>query len=142
MPIPNALRTVVSDPNAPAYELRDPQVLARGGGEGVTLVEASRAAKPGRVGDLSLIDYHASQVAWNDEMHSVVPGEVLIYEFTTDYAGVWMYHCDADRGSTSPTASSAFIVEPEGGLPPIDQEQWYFYAVQLNPVRNSTMPTG
>ena len=34
------------------------------------------------------IDFHASQVAWNDEMRSIAPGEDLIYEFTTDYAGV------------------------------------------------------
>ncbi|HEY3483835.1 MAG TPA: multicopper oxidase domain-containing protein, partial [Ilumatobacteraceae bacterium] len=42
------------------------------------------------------IDYHASQVAWNDEMRSIAPGEDLVYEFTTDYAGVWMYHCGTD----------------------------------------------
>ena len=42
------------------------------------------------------LDFHASQVAWNDEMRSIAPGEDLIYEFTTDYAGVWMYHCGTD----------------------------------------------
>ena len=39
------------------------------------------------------IDFHASQVAWNDEMRSIAPGEELLYEWTADYAGVWMYHC-------------------------------------------------
>ncbi len=75
------------------------------------------------------IDYHASQVAWNDEMRSIAPGEDLIYEFTTDYAGVWMYHC-----GTEPTlhhiANGMFgmvIVEPEEGLPEVDHE---FFLVQ------------
>ena len=79
------------------------------------------------------VDFHASQVAWNDEMRSIAPGEDLIYEFTTDYAGVWMYHC-----GTAPVlhhiANGMFgmvIVEPEGGLPPLDDEfffiqnEWY-----------------
>ncbi len=75
------------------------------------------------------VDFHASQVAWNDEMRSIAPGEELIYEFTTDYAGVWMYHC-----GTAPVlhhiANGMFgmvIVEPKGGLPPIDNE---FFLVQ------------
>jgi nitrite reductase (NO-forming) len=75
------------------------------------------------------VDFHASQVAWNDEMRSIAPGEDLVYEFTTDYAGVWMYHC-----GTEPVlhhiANGMFgmvIVEPEGGLPPVDNE---FFLVQ------------
>ena len=75
------------------------------------------------------IDFHASQVAMNDEMRSIAPGETLIYEFTTDYAGVWMYHC-----GTAPAlhhiANGMFgmvIVEPAGGLEPIDNE---FFLVQ------------
>ncbi|HEY5664962.1 MAG TPA: multicopper oxidase domain-containing protein [Ilumatobacter sp.] len=75
------------------------------------------------------VDFHASQVAWNDEMRSIEPGEELIYEFTTDYAGVWMYHC-----GTSPVlhhiANGMFgmvIVDPAGGLPPVDDE---FFLVQ------------
>jgi nitrite reductase (NO-forming) len=75
------------------------------------------------------VDFHASQVAWNDEMRSIQPGEELIYEFTTDYAGVWMYHC-----GTAPVlhhiANGMFgmvIVDPAGGLPPVDDE---FFLVQ------------
>jgi nitrite reductase (NO-forming) len=79
------------------------------------------------------IDYHASQVAWNDEMRSIAPGEDLVYEFTTDYAGVWMYHCGTDP-VLHHIANGMFgmvIVEPEGGLPPVDEElflvqnEWY-----------------
>lgn len=79
------------------------------------------------------IDFHASQVSMEDEMASIAPGEELVYEFTTDYAGVWMYHC-----GTAPVlhhiANGMFgmvIVEPEGGLPPVDDEfffvqhEWY-----------------
>jgi len=75
------------------------------------------------------LDFHASQVAWNDEMRSIAPGEDLVYEFTTDYAGVWMYHCGTDP-VLHHIANGMFgmvIVEPEGGLPPIDHE---FFLVQ------------
>jgi nitrite reductase (NO-forming) len=79
------------------------------------------------------IDFHASLVAWNDEMRSINPGEELVYEFVAKYAGVFMYHC-----GTTPAlhhiASGMFgmiIVEPEGGLPPVEHEyalvqnEWY-----------------
>jgi nitrite reductase (NO-forming) len=82
------------------------------------------------------IDFHSSQVAWNDEMTSIAPGEEKVYEWTADYAGVWMYHC-----GTSPAlhhiANGMFgmvIVEPEEGLPPVDHEfalvqnEWYLGA--------------
>ena len=75
------------------------------------------------------IDFHASQVAWNDEMRSIEPGEELVYEFTTDYAGVWMYHCGTDP-VLHHIANGMFgmvITEPEGGLDPVDNE---FYLVQ------------
>jgi nitrite reductase (NO-forming) len=79
------------------------------------------------------IDFHASQVAWNDEMTSINPGEEKVYEWTAAYAGVWMYHC-----GTSPAlhhiANGMYgmvIVEPAEGLPPVDaeiavvQSEWY-----------------
>ena len=79
------------------------------------------------------IDFHASQVAWNDEMRSIAPGQELLYEFTAEYAGVWMYHC-----GTAPAlhhiANGMYgmvIVEPKEGLPPVDKEfaivqsEWY-----------------
>jgi nitrite reductase (NO-forming) len=79
------------------------------------------------------VDFHASLVAWNDEMRSIAPGEELVYEFEAKYAGVFMYHC-----GTTPAlhhiASGMFgmiIVEPEGGLEPVNHEfalvqsEWY-----------------
>jgi len=79
------------------------------------------------------VDFHASQVAWNDEMTSIKPGEEKLYEWTADYAGVWMYHC-----GTAPAlhhiANGMYgmvIVEPTGGFKPVDHEfalvqsEWY-----------------
>jgi nitrite reductase (NO-forming) len=79
------------------------------------------------------VDFHASQVAWNDEMTSIDPGEEKVYEWRADYAGVWMYHC-----GTAPAlhhiANGMFgmvIVEPREGLPEVDaefavvQSEWY-----------------
>ena len=62
-------------------------------------------------------------------MRSIAPGEDLIYEFTADFAGVWMYHCGTDP-VLHHIANGMFgmlIVEPKGGLPPIDNE---FFLVQ------------
>ena len=82
------------------------------------------------------IDFHASLVAWNDEMRAINPGEELIYEFVANYAGVWMYHC-----GTSPALHhiangmyGMIIVEPREGLEPVDHEyalvqsEWYLGA--------------
>ena len=79
------------------------------------------------------IDFHASQVAWNDEMTSIKPGEEKLYEWKAEYAGVWMYHC-----GTAPAlhhiANGMYgmvIVEPAAGLPKVDKEfaivqsDWY-----------------
>jgi nitrite reductase (NO-forming) len=79
------------------------------------------------------VDFHASQVAWNDEMTSINPGQEKLYEWHADYAGVWMYHC-----GTAPAlhhiANGMYgmvIVEPKEGLPKVDKEfalvqsEWY-----------------
>jgi nitrite reductase (NO-forming) len=79
------------------------------------------------------VDFHASQVAWNDEMTSIAPGEEKLYEWRADYAGVWMYHC-----GTAPAlhhiANGMYgmvIVEPKEGWPKVDREfaliqsEWY-----------------
>jgi nitrite reductase (NO-forming) len=70
------------------------------------------------------IDFHASQVAWNDEMRTINPGEELRYSFTATHAGMFMYHC-----GTAPALHhigngmyGAIIVEPEGGLSAVDHE--------------------
>jgi nitrite reductase (NO-forming) len=75
------------------------------------------------------IDFHASMVAWNDEMTDILPGEEKLYEFTANYAGVWMYHCGT-AGVLSHLMNGMYgmvIVEPKEGLPPVDHE---FFVVQ------------
>ncbi|MEZ5142246.1 MAG: multicopper oxidase domain-containing protein [Acidimicrobiales bacterium] len=69
------------------------------------------------------IDFHASKVAWNDKMRTINPGESLVYEFTADYAGAFMYHC-----GTNPTLHhigngmyGAVIIDP-ADLAPVDHE--------------------
>jgi nitrite reductase (NO-forming) len=91
----------------------------------------------GRVGDLFTItlvndpknklghsiDFHASKVAWNDEMRTINPGEQLIYQFKAKHAGIYMYHC-----GTAPTLHhigngmyGAIIIDPPG-LAKVDHE--------------------
>jgi nitrite reductase (NO-forming) len=69
------------------------------------------------------IDFHASKVAWNDEMRTIQTGESLVYEFTAQYAGAFMYHC-----GTAPTLHhigngmyGAIIIDPPD-LAPVDEE--------------------
>ncbi len=69
------------------------------------------------------IDFHASKVAWNDEMRTIQPGESLTYQFQAKHAGVWMYHC-----GTAPALHhigngmfGAIIIDPPN-LPPVDHE--------------------
>lgn len=69
------------------------------------------------------IDFHASKVAWNDEMRTIQPGESLVYEFRAQYAGAYMYHC-----GTPPTLHhigngmyGTIIIDPPD-LPPVDKE--------------------
>ena len=69
------------------------------------------------------IDFHASQVAWSDEMRTIAPGESLVYQFEAEYAGMWMYHC-----GTAPALHhigngmfGAIIIDPPN-LPAVDHE--------------------
>lgn len=89
----------------------------------------------GKVGDLFTVtlindgeighslDFHASQVAWNDEMRTIQPGESLVYQFVAGSSGIFMYHC-----GTAPALHhigngmhGALIVDPPG-LAPVDHE--------------------
>lgn len=69
------------------------------------------------------IDFHASKVAWDDEMRTIQPGEQLVYQFEAKQAGIYMYHC-----GTPPALHhigngmfGAIIVDPPG-LPKVDKE--------------------
>jgi nitrite reductase (NO-forming) len=39
------------------------------------------------------IDFHASKVAWDDEMRTIAPGESLVYQFEAKHTGIFLYHC-------------------------------------------------
>lgn len=69
------------------------------------------------------IDFHASKVAWDDEMRTIAPGESLVYEFKAEFAGAFMYHC-----GTAPALHhigngmfGVIIVDPPN-LAPVDEE--------------------
>lgn len=78
------------------------------------------------------LDFHASKVAWDDEMRTIQPGESLVYQFEAKHAGAFMYHC-----GTAPTLHhigngmhGAIIIDPPE-LAPVDHEyvfvqhEWY-----------------
>ncbi len=69
------------------------------------------------------IDFHASRVAWDDEMRTIEPGEELVYQFRAEHAGAFMYHC-----GTAPALHhigngmfGAIIIDPPE-LAPVDHE--------------------
>jgi nitrite reductase (NO-forming) len=89
----------------------------------------------GKVGDLFTItltnngkmghsiDFHASKVAWNDEMRTIQPGESLVYQYRAQFAGFFMYHC-----GTAPALHhigngmfGGIIIDPPN-LPKVDHE--------------------
>ncbi|MBO9201034.1 MULTISPECIES: multicopper oxidase domain-containing protein [Niastella] len=71
------------------------------------------------------IDFHAAMVDPHDKYRSINPGETLHFQWTANYAGVFMYHCGTPvilqhmiSGMTG-----MIIVEPEAGFPgKVDKE--------------------
>jgi nitrite reductase (NO-forming) len=70
------------------------------------------------------IDFHAARIAPTRAFRDVPAGESFTYEFRATSPGVFMYHC-----GTAPVVHhiangmyGMIIVEPEGGLPPVDRE--------------------
>jgi Multicopper oxidase len=53
------------------------------------------------------IDFHASKVAWNDEMRTIKSGERLVYQFKAKHAGIFMYHSACSRPATSTPPAGA-----------------------------------
>ncbi|KKC01425.1 cupredoxin domain-containing protein [Mycolicibacter arupensis] len=69
------------------------------------------------------IDFHAGALAPDQPMRTLAPGERLVYRFTAQRAGAWLYHC-----STPPMALhiangmyGAVIIDPPG-LARVDRE--------------------
>ncbi len=70
------------------------------------------------------IDFHAARIAPSRAFRDVMPGKSFTFRFTASSPGVFMYHC-----GTAPVVHhiangmyGMIIVEPEGGLPPVDRE--------------------
>lgn len=55
---------------------------------------------------------------------SVAPGESFVYEFDADPFGIHLYHCHVFplARHVAKGLYGAFIVDPKGGRPPVDQE--------------------
>ena len=70
------------------------------------------------------IDLHAARVAPQRAFRDVAPGKSFTFDFKATSPGVFMYHC-----GTAPVVHhiangmyGMIIVEPKGGLPPVDRE--------------------
>jgi len=68
------------------------------------------------------IDFHAGELAPDQPMRTIAPGESLTYTLTATRAGIWMYHC-----STMPMSAhiangmyGAVVIEPDA-LPTVDR---------------------
>lgn len=69
------------------------------------------------------IDFHAGDIAPDDVMRTIQPGDSLVYTFTATRSGIWLYHC-----STMPMSVhiangmfGAVIIDPPG-LAEVDRE--------------------
>ncbi|ACZ30664.1 multicopper oxidase type 3 [Xylanimonas cellulosilytica DSM 15894] len=68
------------------------------------------------------IDFHAGEVAPDEPMRTIEPGESLEYTFTAHRSGIWMYHCST-MPMTHHIANGMFgavVIEPDG-LEPVDR---------------------
>ena len=64
------------------------------------------------------IDFHAGELAPDEPMRTIPPGESLVYTFTATRSGIWMYHCSTMPMSSHIAAGmhGAVIIEPDGLL--------------------------
>ena len=65
------------------------------------------------------IDFHAGELAPDQPMRTIKPGERLTYTFTARRAGIWMYHCSTMPMSAHIAAgmAGAVVIEPDGLAP-------------------------
>jgi len=94
------------------------------------------------------IDFHASKVAWSDEMRTIDPGKKLVYRFEAKHSGIFMYHC-----GTAPALDhigngmyGALIVDPPS-LGKVDKElafvqSEFYFGPQSQPGDYSKMVAG
>jgi nitrite reductase (NO-forming) len=87
------------------------------------------------------MDFHSAMVSPQDKYRSIAPGQTISFEFTLNYAGVFMYHCGTPM-VLEHIASGMYgmmIVEPRGGYPTkVDRE----YAVVQSEFYTKPDPAG
>jgi nitrite reductase (NO-forming) len=65
------------------------------------------------------MDFHAAMVSPQEKYRSIAPGQTIMFEFTLNYPGVFMYHCGTPM-VLEHIASGMYgvvVVEPRGGYP-------------------------
>ncbi|QMS56341.1 multicopper oxidase domain-containing protein [Kocuria varians] len=69
------------------------------------------------------VDFHAGDVSPDEPMRTIVPGESLVYRFTAQRSGIWLYHCSSMPMSTHVAAGmfGAVVIDPPD-LPAVDRE--------------------
>ena len=69
------------------------------------------------------LDFHAGITPPDQAMRSINPGESLVYTFTAQHSGIWLYHCSTSPMSLHLAAGmhGAVIIDPPG-LPAVDHE--------------------
>ena len=69
------------------------------------------------------LDFHAGDIAPDEAMKTIDPGQTLEYTFTAKAAGIWMYHCSKHPMSMhiANGMTGAVIIDPSD-LRPVDHE--------------------
>ena len=69
------------------------------------------------------LDFHAGITPPDKAMRSINPGESLVYTFTAQHSGIWLYHCSTSPMSLHLAAGmhGAVIIDPPG-LAAVDRE--------------------
>jgi len=62
------------------------------------------------------IDFHAGVISPDEVMRSIDPGDSLVYEFTAQRSGIWLYHCSTAPMSVHLASGmhGAVIIDPPG----------------------------
>ena len=79
------------------------------------------------------IDFHAAQVAPNEDFVDIMPGKSIHFTFRAELAGVFMYHCGTVPAMDHMANGmyGAIVVDPKKPLPPADRSyvlvssEWY-----------------
>jgi nitrite reductase (NO-forming) len=69
------------------------------------------------------LDFHAGAVSPDKPMRTIPPGESLVYKFTANRSGIWLYHCGTAPVSAHVASGlfGAVVIDPPD-LPAVDKE--------------------